>query len=337
MRNCSFLNGALTRIAFVLAVIFCMYTLPAVTAAEPVYIGGSSYGSFVDGDYIVYTNFCDDRFNRTPDRNPHGVYWGEVLYQFIFAIPNIYIHNISSGETIPVYKSEGKSTDPWIINGTVYWHEDRSLDAFYMGGDPNPPGSYIYSVPVGNISREAAENYSLLNPDVIPAGGPEYNECIRSRPNHTTNLTEFVPEDGNYSIYYNDPDTGNRTLVAAGLFSKPHHLPQINDERIFWEDYRTGIPRLYVYDIKTGRDYQIAPEVLSSQYECSVDGDIIAWNSDGGDLWYENFSGLIEEVQPEETPEKIPEPTEAGTGGLIVPVSISASIFFFAFAGGKKR
>ena len=108
------------------------------------------------------------------------------------------------------------------------------------------------------------------------------------------------------------------------------------DDRVFWEDYRTAYSQIFVYDIKTGRDYQIAPQPFS-QYDCSVDGDIISWNTNGGDVYYVNFSGLIEEAQPEETPENSPEPTEAGTGTLILPVAVFASLLLFALLSGREQ
>jgi hypothetical protein len=332
----SLLNSTTKRNVFILAVIFCLYTLPAAMAAEPVLIGESSYESFVEGDYVVYTNYSDNPYNKTPKDFYLWNYKGKVLHNYRPPLSNIYLHNISSGETIPVYMSECKSTRPWILNGTIYWYEDRSYQVFYKQGDPNPPAFYIYSVPVENISFEAANNYSLLNPYVMPAGGQEYNESVLSRPNYSSDLIEIVREDGYYSIYYNDPKNGNRTQVVTGMVSEPHP-PLLNGDRIFWEDYRTGIPRLFVYDIKTGREYQIAPQVLSSQYDCSVDGDIVSWNSDGEEVYYVNFSGLIEEVQPVETPEKSPEPTEAGTGTMILVFSIIGSIMIFVNVGRKKR
>ena len=320
--------------ASILAVIICLCAIPSVIAVEPVLIGENSYESFVEGNYIVYTNYSDNPYNKTPKDFYLWTYKGKVLHNYRPPLSNIYLHNISSGETIPVYMSECKSTRPWILNGTVYWYEDRSFQVFYKQGDPNPPAFYIYSVPVENISFEAANNYSLLNPDVMPAGGKEYNESVFSRPNYTSDLIEIVLEDG-YTIYYSDLKTGNRTQVATGMVSEPHP-PLLNGDRIFWEDYRTGIPRLYVYDIKTGREYQIAPQ-LFSQYDCSVGGDIISWNTDGEEVYYVNISGLIEEAQPEETPEKSPEPAGAGTETIIIAISIFGSILFLAFAGGKKK
>lgn len=322
MRTFSFPEN-LSGFAFTLAIIFCFYLATAVSAEEPVLIGENSYESFVEGNYIVYTNFTDDPYNERPvDIYRYGVYKGRVLHGHGIPLSNIYLHNISSGETIPVYRSECKSTRPWILNGTICWFEDRSYQVFYKQGDPNPPGYYIYSVPVGNVSCKAADNYSLLNPEAVPFGNEKYNELILSIPNYTTDLVETVPEKGYYSMYYHSPKTGNRTRVAEGLFFEPYP-PQIIGERIFWEDTRTGNPHLYVYDIKSEREYEVAPQVFA-QYDCSVDGDIISWNTFSGDVYYSNFSGLIEEIPPEETQENSPKTTEAGVTLLIPAAALGA-------------
>lgn len=311
--------------------------MPAVSAAEPVLIGEYSYESFVEDDYIVYTNFSDDPYERTPEGTYWGVYNGMVRHGNRLPLSNIYLHNISSGETIPVYMSECKSIGPWIENGTIYWYEDRSYQVFYKRGDPNPPGYYIYSVPIGNISVEAAENYSLLSPDVRPAeAGAGFDKSTPSRPDFSSGFIETVQENESYHIYYNDPETGNRIEIAEGQYFEYLHPPQLIDGRIFWEDYRSGNSQLYVYDLSSGQDYVIAPQVFS-QYDLSVDGDIISWNTYGGDVYYADFSGLIEEIPPEEAPVKSPEPTESGAGIAVLVISISASILIFTAAGDKKR
>jgi hypothetical protein len=46
-----------------------------------------------------------------------------------------------------------------------------------------------------------------------------------------------------------------------------------------------------MYDLKNRDEYHICPQNFA-QYDCSVDGDIVAWTTYGGDLYYTDISGL---------------------------------------------
>jgi beta propeller repeat protein len=338
LRNCSFLNGALTRIAFTLAVIFCLYAIPAVTAAEPVLFSqGNSYDPYVLGDCIVYNDFSDDMYGREPawkESSRYGITRGRGYFLESNSAGNIYLYNISSNETIPVYKSDWRSAFPWIENDTIYWYES-TLDSIVFKDDPTSRDIYLYSVPVERISPVGAENHSLLNPNVTVARENKWEFLKIKCPDYSSDSIEIVHAGNGTSdllMYYTDPSSGNRTMLASGYYVD-YASPQIYDGRIFWEDYRSGYSQIYVYDIETGREYQVAPQPFS-QYDCSVDGDIISWTTYGGDLYYTNISGLIGKEQPENgsasgTP-------ESGPGALLAP--------FAAFAGmavsvirGKNR
>lgn len=302
-------------------VITLLFTVPGSSAAEPVLFSqGDSYDPFVKGDYIVYADFSDDPYERKFIDDPsHGVFRGRADFLGSRPIGNIYLYNISSGGTAPVYIAPWRSALPWIENDTVYWYENRIVYTTYDPKDPNPAGIFIYSVPIERIGYETAENYSLLNP-VVTAAGKEME-----RPDFSSDSIEIVHGTNGTSdlfMYYTDPSSGNRTLIASG-FNIDSAYPQLYDGRIFWEDYRSGYSQIYVYDLGTGREYPVSPQPFS-QYDCSVDGDIVSWTTYGGDLYYTDISGLIEKDQPEEnngtgTP-------ESGLPALVIPVSILVSM-----------
>ncbi|WOF16262.1 hypothetical protein F1737_05825 [Methanoplanus sp. FWC-SCC4] len=286
-----------------ISVFFIIASLSVVvfaSAGEPVLFSeGHSYDPYVSGDYIVYTDFKDDPFGREPVWGRYGIVRGKPGFRPI-PIGNTYLYNISSNETSPVYKSVCRSSFPWIEDDTVYWYEDRFSPAYYDPGDPNPADLFIYSVPIERINPQTAENYSLLKPDVSPGREILYGFNEIKRPEFSSNLTEVVQGDTGTSdlyMYYIDPDSGNKTLLASGPYLE-YACPQLYGDRIFWEDCRLGYSQIYMFDLKGNQEYLIAPQYFS-QYDCSVDGNIVAWTTYGGDLYYTNISGMVEEKTPE--------------------------------------
>lgn len=279
----------------VFAVVILILFFPPVSAGETVlFAEGHSYDPYVSGNYIVYTDFKDDPYGNHPEWKRYGIIRGKPPLRLL-SRGNIYLYNISSDETIPVYKSVCRSSFPWIENGIVLWYEDRVSPAYYDPGDPNPYELLLYSVPLGRISNETADNYSLLNPDVTSAWEFSYNYRKIRRPDFSSNMTEVVHGDTGTSdlyMYCTDPDSGNKFLIASGPYVD-YASPQIFGERIFWEDSRSGYSQIYMYDLKNGEEYHICPQNFA-QYDCSVDGDIVAWTTFGGDLYFTDISGLTE-------------------------------------------
>lgn len=299
----------------------------AVSAGKLALIGEKSYEPFVEGNHIVYTNFSDDPYDRDPELIRYGLERGRPIFYHHLPLSNIYLYNISSGKATPVYKSGCRSIIPWIENDTVFWFEDKRSPVFSDLKDPNPPGFYMYSVSLEEISPSAAENYSLLNPGVNEANqAVTYNESLRISPDFSSEMIQIVNDGQDFRMVFTDPPKYNMTLIASGNFLH-FSYPQLYDERIFWEDYRLGHSQLYVHDLKTGRDYQVAPQELA-QYDCSVDGDIVSWTTYGGDLYYTNISGLIEKEEPENTGNN--RTPEYGPETVIFPAAILISLAIYA-------
>ncbi|MBN1432573.1 MAG: hypothetical protein JW931_07340 [Methanomicrobiaceae archaeon] len=312
-----------------------MLSVEVVSAGKLTLIGEKSYEPFVEGNYIVYTNFSDDPFDRDPELISNGLEKGRPVFYHHLPLSNIYLYNISSGETTPIYKSGCRSIIPWIDNDTVFWFEDKRSPVFSDLRDPNPLGFYMYSVPLEAISFDAAEDYRVLNPDIINVNpAVTYNESLRIFPHFSSDSIKVVPDGPDFLMDYTDPSTGNITIITTGHFLDIAY-PQLYDDKIFWEDYRSGQSQLFVYDIKTGREYQVAPQEFT-QYDCSVDGDIVSWTTYGGELYYTDISGLIEEIPPEETQEKIPKPTEAGAGIVLIPAATLGAFLLSRKTGGNK-
>jgi len=321
---------------FELLIIFFFLSLAfaasTASAAEPVLFSqGNSYDTYVNGNYIIYTDYSDDPYGRVPGWHDHyhtAIKRGKGNFLAVESIGNIYLYNISSNETIPVYKSGWRCGFPWIENDTVYWYES-TLDYIVFKDDPTPRDIYLYSVPFEIISCEASENHSLLNPNITVAREHPWDFLKLKRPDYSCDSIEIIRADDGTSdlfMYYNDSSTGNMTLLASGFYVD-YANPQIYDGRIFWEDCRSGYSQLYVYDIKTGREYQVAPQEFA-QYDCSVDGDIVSWTTYGGDLYYKNISGLIEKEEPEGSGNnQIP---ESGPDTVIFPAAILISLAVYA-------
>lgn len=291
-----------SKIFFISAIIISSFFLPIASAGGSVLFSqGNSYDSYVNGNYIVYTNYSDDPYGRVPvwgEQYQNAITRGKGNFLTVDSIGNIYLYNLSSNVTIPVYKSGWRSGFPWIENDTIYWYES-TIDHIIFKDDPTPRDIYLYSVPVERISYEAAENHSLLNPNVTVARENNWDFLEIKRPEFSSDLIEVVPaRDGSSDLfmYYTDPPSGNKTLIASGFYVD-YASPQIYDGRIFWEDCRSGFSQIYVYDIETGHEYQVAPQPFS-QYDCSVDGEIVSWTTYGGDLYYTNISGMIGKEQP---------------------------------------
>jgi beta propeller repeat protein len=134
-------------------------------------------------------------------------------------------------------------------------------------------------------------------------------------------------------MYYTDLKTQNKTLISSGHFLD-YAYPQVYGDKVFWEDYRTGHSQLYVYSLENNREYQIAPQYFS-QYDCSVDGDIAAWTTYGGDLYYTNISGLIEKKISVNSSEPVSGPPESGLDMAISLFAISTAFLILVAKRGR--
>lgn len=324
------------KLIFVAFIIILSSIVPFVSAGDPVMFSeGDSYDSYVSGNYIVYTDLKDDPFGREPEWYRYGIVRGKPNFFKDLPIGNTYLFNISSNTTTPVYKSVCRSISPWIKDDTVYWYENRLSPAYFDSDDPNPLDIFLYSVPIERINYQAAENYSMLNPNVTLSRKSGYNYSERKRPMFSSDLIEVVHSNDKTSdlfMYYTDPDIGNKTLIASGPYLC-YASPQLYGDRIFWEDCRSGYSQLYVYSLKTGREYQIAPQYFS-QYDCSFDGDIVAWTTYGGDLYYTNISGLIDEKSSENSYEPVSGSEESDIDTVILIFAISTAILIMATKRG---
>ncbi|MBN1432572.1 MAG: hypothetical protein JW931_07335 [Methanomicrobiaceae archaeon] len=314
-----------------------VFAVSTASAAEPVLFSqGNSYDTYVNGNYIIYTDYSDDPYGRVPGWHDHyhtAITRGKGNFIGVNSIGNIYLYNISSNKTIPVYKSGWRSGFPWIENDTIYWYES-TMDYIVFKDDPTPRDIYLYSVPFERLSYEASENHSLLNPNITVAREHPWEFLELKRPDYSTEQVEVVQaEDGTSDLfmYYNDSSSGNRTLIASGFYIN-YANPQIYNGRIFWEDCRSGYLQIYVFDIRSGREYQVAPQEFA-QYDCSVDGDIVSWTTYGGDLYYINISDLIEKEEPEDTGNNLN--PESGPETVIFPAAILISVAIFARRGRK--
>jgi Tol biopolymer transport system component len=278
----------------------------------------------VDGDYCVYQEVVGDGPTQ------------------------VYVANLATGQARKVSDPEQECRAAGIDGGYVVYQA-------YVG--PDNPEIFLYEIATAQTTRLTANDYPDRGPEIGDGGvtwvasiGPGHDGSdqeiffydIASK--ETTRVTDDQTVDSDpkvsssrvawralvgdeMQVFVYDQESGATTRVSQGSTSNRDF--SISGDLVAWignlpelSQYMQFVPRVYLYDLSTGRletiPAETSPEVVQMSIGTAVlDGDLLAWT------WQESGEDHITVYEP-----ATGETTDFGVGmlSLVKTVTLSAGL-----------
>ena len=235
---------------------------------------------------------------------------------------DVFMHNISSGESFLVTTDPSDQSHPDIYGTKIVWQDDRegdfdihmydlvtfeeSLISQSWGDDVEPQidGGYIVytSRDGGNWGIELYDLNLGLSRQVVSNPFPTRHPAISG-----TIIAWQEMNGSNFSVQFLDMLTGkskrifqiqtDRTLEDEDMDITG--LPQTNGRLIAWQDPRRDKDQIYVYDTVTETEVRVTgtynPYILPSEHQVApaIDGNNLIWASDDSDRPLAPYNGYV--------------------------------------------
>lgn len=159
---------------------------------------------------------------------------------------DIYLHDLTTGKTVPIAKGPGDQAHPAISGSLVVWEDWRGGDADVL-------------------------LYDVTNGTTTPIGQGPGNQAFPSISNRMVVWEDDV--GGDFDIVLHDLES-QETWVLTG--DGEQGQPQISGTRVVWEDDRFGNSEIYVYDLTTKQERRVTDHPAEQIFP-DIEGDFVAW------------------------------------------------------------
>ncbi len=199
--------------------------------------------------------------------------------------------DLGTGSTFTVTDQPGEVASPAISERTVVWRERR--DGRWQIRGKNLVTGRSFAVPVhpGNQAHPAISGSTVVWQDFRNGNWDIYRYDIganREEAVVATSADETAPVlSGSTLVFLRRPATGGPPALVAYDLARRAEREIVTDHLVMraaaaggivvWEDWRTGLPDIYGYDVDRGQVFAVARSQRA--YAPAVSSQIVAWIS----------------------------------------------------------
>ncbi|GEM_PF-1488507 len=245
--NLSNLQLGRNEIEFIVDISSGMPRYHGIEFDNDVYINDfNAYSSVIRTPIVKEINVT----NSSSARHDPIMYEDKVVWTEYDSLWDIYMHDLSTGETKKVVVNAAEQDSPYIYQDKIVWSDWRN-------GNPD---IYLYDISTDQEKQITTNTAYQVSPSI-------YQDKIIWE--DWRNVTR--------DIYLYDLTLNQEKRITTNWANQEY--PAIYGDKIVWQDYRNGNYDIYLYDLTLNQEKRITTNNANQEYP-AIYGDKIVWQDD---------------------------------------------------------